>query len=174
MGQKSIGVVGHWLLLAALVLANAVTKVRKCTNPIASEVFKLLPFPLKIYGQDYEVANIKCSFGDSDDNDGDVDKVSSRQHVHALLRKPEGFKGDPIFADDRKVNPYTDPNCQIRPASPDEDELLFNLFIKDLSKCGVLVKNVSNQCMMMAGLSRAPVSSHFILAGLHQREDMVP
>ena len=57
-------------------------------------------------------------------------------------RKPEGFSGAPIFADDRKVEPKTDPFCRIKPDPSDEDGLIYMLHILDLGKCGVLVKNV--------------------------------
>ena len=59
------------------------------------------------------------------------------------MRKPEGFEGTPIFADDRKVDPLRDPECQIRPDIADKDGLIYRLLITDLDKCGVLIKNVS-------------------------------
>ena len=61
----------------------------------------------------------------------------------ARLRKPEGFEGTPIFADDRKVDPLRNPECQIRPDIADKDGLIYRLLITDLDKCGVLIKNVS-------------------------------
>ena len=88
--------------------------------------------------QDYEVSDIDCSFGDvSVETNSRINQL-----LAATLKKPENFKGAPIFADDRGVNPLTDPVCQIRPI--DENENIFNLTINDLDKCGVLVKNVSH------------------------------
>ena len=64
-------------------------------------------------------------------------------------RKPEGFSGAPIFADDRKVEPRTDPYCRIKPDPSDEDGLIYMLHILDLDKCGVLVKNVRKSCRVI-------------------------
>ena len=61
----------------------------------------------------------------------------------ARVRKPEGFKGTPIFADDRKIDPFTDESCQIRPDPSDPTGLMYNMKITDLDQCGVLIKNVS-------------------------------
>ena len=63
--------------------------------------------------------------------------------MSAQLRKPEEFLGSPIFADDRSINPEKDPICQIRSDPNDKTKLKYQLLIKDLEKCGVLVKNVS-------------------------------
>lgn len=63
--------------------------------------------------------------------------------LSARLRKPEGFKGTPLFADDRAVDPLSDPVCQIRPDITDVSRLTFNLLITDFSRCGVLKRNVS-------------------------------
>ena len=48
-----------------------------------------------------------------------------------------------FFADDRSINPETDPICQIQSDPNDKTKLKYQLLIKDLEKCGVLVKNVS-------------------------------
>lgn len=61
----------------------------------------------------------------------------------ALLRKPEGFRGAPLFADDRVTDPVADPVCQIRPEPEDATGLLYRLRITDFSRCGVLKRNVS-------------------------------
>merc|ERR1712226_1215796 len=61
--------------------------------------------------------------------------------MSAQLRKPEEFLGSPIFADDRSINPETDPICQIQSDPNDKTKLKYQLLIKDLEKCGVLVKN---------------------------------
>jgi hypothetical protein len=89
--------------------------------------------------QDYEVADIECSFGEiSSDSNQRIN-----QKLTAKLKKPEGFKGSPIFADERKVDPSVHPACQIRPDEEDPKKLTFLLKINDLTQCGVLIKNVS-------------------------------
>ena len=65
------------------------------------------------------------------------------QRLSARLRKPDGFKGSPIFADERKVDPATHPDCQIRPDETDPKGITFVLKITDLTQCGVLIKNVN-------------------------------
>lgn len=65
-----------------------------------------------------------------------------RDSVTALLRKPEGFRGAPLFADDRTTDPLADPMCQIRPETEDPTALLYRLRIADFTKCGVLKRNV--------------------------------
>ncbi len=64
--------------------------------------------------------------------------------LNAKLRKPEGFQGAPIFADDRKLDPATSQDCQIRPDPTDPTGHMYDLLVRDLSKCGVVVRNVSN------------------------------
>lgn len=61
----------------------------------------------------------------------------------ARLKKPEGFKGSPLFADDRGADPESDPSCQIRPDRLDQSGLMYNLKITDFGRCGVLKRNVS-------------------------------
>lgn len=87
-----------------------------------------------IDAQDYEVTEIQCSFAVS--NLG-----STKDYIMAKLRKPEGFKGHPLFADDRSVDPDTDLACQIRQDLTDPTGLLYNLKISDFGKCGVLKRN---------------------------------
>ena len=90
--------------------------------------------------QDYEVQKIECSFGEvSVENNRRINQILS-----ARLTKPEGFQGSPIFADDRSINPETDPICSIRNDPKDKNKLTYQLLISDLEKCGVLVKNVRN------------------------------
>ena len=91
--------------------------------------------------QDYEVGDIECSFG----RVGVENNRKINERLTARLRKPEGFEGTPIFADDRKVDPLRDSACQIRPDIADKDGLIYRLLINDLSKCGILIKNVSKQ-----------------------------
>ncbi|KAJ2943734.1 hypothetical protein O0L34_g16862 [Tuta absoluta] len=66
---------------------------------------------------------------------------ATRDSVTALLRKPEGFRGAPLFADDRATDPLVDPICQIRPEAEDPTGLLYRLRITDFSRCGVLKRN---------------------------------
>ncbi|KAL3285289.1 hypothetical protein HHI36_019399 [Cryptolaemus montrouzieri] len=89
-----------------------------------------------ILAQDYEVTEIQCTFASST-----VNGASSRDSIVAKLRKPDGFKGHPLFADDRGVNPETDILCQIRPDLTDPTSLRYNLRITDFSRCGVLKRN---------------------------------
>ncbi|XP_044767153.1 uncharacterized protein LOC123323025 isoform X2 [Coccinella septempunctata] len=86
--------------------------------------------------QDYEVTEIQCTFANSNAN-----TLANRDSIIAKLRKPEGFKGHPLFADDRGVNPESDITCQIRPDSTDPAGLRYNLRITDFSRCGVLKRN---------------------------------
>ncbi|XP_026464888.1 uncharacterized protein LOC113367501, partial [Ctenocephalides felis] len=65
----------------------------------------------------------------------------SRDSIVARLRKPEGFRGNPLFADDRAVDPETDPTCQIRPDLTDPTGLGYYLRITDFGRCGVLKRN---------------------------------
>lgn len=62
--------------------------------------------------------------------------------ITARLKKPAGFKGAPLFADDRGVNPETDRECAIRPDVTDPDGIAYTLKITDFSRCGVLKRNV--------------------------------
>ena len=63
--------------------------------------------------------------------------------IVARLKRPAGFKGPPLFADDRSVIPESDRNCQIKQDKNDPAELAFDLKITDFSRCGVLKRNVS-------------------------------
>lgn len=81
------------------------------------------------------VTEIQCTFAISNN-------AATRDSIIAKLRKPEGFKGHPLFADDRAVDPETDITCQIRPDLTDPTGLKYNLKITDFSRCGVLKRNV--------------------------------
>ncbi|CAG4947361.1 unnamed protein product [Parnassius apollo] len=83
--------------------------------------------------QDYDVTDIQCTFASGGSG--------LRDSVTALLRKPEGFRGAPLFADDRMTDPLADPVCQIRPEPEDPTGLLYRLRITDFTKCGVLKRN---------------------------------
>jgi len=79
------------------------------------------------------VSDIQCTFSSQGSNE---------DSITAILRKPSGFKGSPLFADDRSVNPEVDRFCTIEKERNDPSEQLFNLKILDFTKCGVLKRNV--------------------------------
>lgn len=80
------------------------------------------------------VTDIQCSFASQGSNLGDI--------ITAKLKKPIGFKGAPLFADDRAVNPEADFACSIKQDRKDPSELSFDLKITDFTRCGVLKRNV--------------------------------
>lgn len=84
----------------------------------------------------FTVTEIQCTFANGNN-------IGSRDSIIAKLRKPEGFKGHPLFADDRAVDPERDPSCQIRPDLLDPTGLRYSLKITDFGRCGVLKRNVS-------------------------------
>ncbi|XP_017783560.1 PREDICTED: uncharacterized protein LOC108567538 [Nicrophorus vespilloides] len=84
--------------------------------------------------QDYEVSEIQCTFASGNG-------MGTRDLIVAKLKKPDGFKGAPLFADDRAVDPEADPLCQIRPDTADPAGLKYNLRISDFTHCGVLKRN---------------------------------
>ncbi|KAJ9575805.1 hypothetical protein L9F63_007346, partial [Diploptera punctata] len=88
----------------------------------------------------YKLTDVQCTFGSTDTHKHHGIGVA-RDTIAARLRKPEGFRGSPIFADDRQVDPVTDPSCQIRPDPSDLEELTYDLLITDFSRCGVLKRN---------------------------------
>ena len=107
-------------------------------------------FLFQVLAQDYEVAEIECSFGEiSSDSNQRIN-----QKLTAKLKKPEGFKGSPIFADERKVDPSVHPECQIRPDEADPKKISYLLKINDLTQCGVLIKNVSYSFVFLIILIR--------------------
>ncbi|CAB3362073.1 Hypothetical predicted protein [Cloeon dipterum] len=82
--------------------------------------------------QDYDVTNLQCSFAS---NGGTRDSISAK------LRKPSGFRGAPLFADDRAVDPSTDPQCQIRLDQSDPTDMTYNMLVTDFHRCGVVKVN---------------------------------
>lgn len=62
----------------------------------------------------------------------------------ARLKRPTGFKGTPLFADDRSIDPASDKNCAIKPDPNDASNLYFDMKITDFKRCGVLKRNVSH------------------------------
>lgn len=80
------------------------------------------------------VSELQCSF---------ASQGGSRDQISARLRKPGGFRGSPLFADDRRVDPATDPYCQIRLDPSDPTDMTYNMLVNDFSRCGVVKRNVS-------------------------------
>lgn len=82
------------------------------------------------------VSEIQCSIASSSSSTPDI--------LTARLKKPSGFKGAPLFADDRSVNPEADRECSIQPEVNDPDSLAYTLKITDFKRCGVLKRNVKS------------------------------
>ncbi|XP_021951890.2 uncharacterized protein LOC110848861 isoform X2 [Folsomia candida] len=96
-----------------------------------------------VLGQNYEVADIDCAIG-----------TGGKELLTARLRRPDGFRGMPIFADDRgqllkepsmpAIIPQElseDVPCQILPDPIDGSGRVFKLRITDFSQCGVMKRN---------------------------------
>lgn len=90
----------------------------------------------------FVVSEIQCSFSTDSLRVGKA-LLGVKDVISARLKKPEGFKGHPLFADDRSVDPLIDPVCQIRPDLSDVSLLTYNLLVTDFTRCGVLRRNVS-------------------------------
>lgn len=90
----------------------------------------------------FSVSDIQCTFM-NEARRADKGIVGTRDSITAKLRKPEGFKGSPLFADDRGVDPLNDPICQIRPDPTDLTHHTYLLVVSDFTRCGVLKRNVS-------------------------------
>jgi hypothetical protein len=80
------------------------------------------------------VSELQCSF---------TSQGGNRDQISARLRKPGGFRGSPLFADDRRVDPATDPYCQIRLDPADPTDMTYNMLVTDFGRCGVVKRNVS-------------------------------
>ncbi|XP_018406789.1 PREDICTED: uncharacterized protein LOC108782893 [Cyphomyrmex costatus] len=80
--------------------------------------------------QDYEVSDIQCSGAGSA-----VDLLTAK------IKRPVGFRGTPLFADDRSANPLADIHCQIRPDPNDPQEDNYFLKVTDFTRCGILKRN---------------------------------
>ncbi|KAL0114568.1 hypothetical protein PUN28_011699 [Cardiocondyla obscurior] len=80
--------------------------------------------------QDYEVSDIQCSGAGS-----------AADLLTAKIKRPVGFRGTPLFADDRSANPLADIHCQIRPDPNDPQEDNYFLKVTDFSRCGILKRN---------------------------------
>ncbi|XP_055594112.1 uncharacterized protein LOC129745207 [Uranotaenia lowii] len=112
-------------------MLSRIDRARRGSCRVIAVVFVAL-LPL-VRSQDYDVTDIQCSFASQGSNLGDI--------ITAKLKKPIGFKGAPLFADDRAVNPETDFACSIKQDRKDQGELSYDLKITDFSRCGVLKRN---------------------------------
>ncbi|XP_034474110.1 uncharacterized protein LOC117781456 [Drosophila innubila] len=102
-------------------------------NYIYFKVYLLFVFPVYCYAQDYEVADVQCTFSTVGSDIEDL--------ITATLKRPVGFKGVPIFADDRNGVKDTNPHCIISRDNSDVDERTYSLRINDFTRCGVLKRN---------------------------------
>ncbi|XP_076755167.1 uncharacterized protein LOC143425957 [Xylocopa sonorina] len=80
--------------------------------------------------QDYEISDIQCNGAGS-----------AADLLTAKIKRPVGFRGAPLFADDRSANPLTDIHCQIKPDPNDLQEDNYFLKVTDFSRCGILKRN---------------------------------
>lgn len=87
------------------------------------------------------MSDIQCSFS--------AQGSSTTDSITARLKKPVGFKGAPLFADDRSVNPEADRHCIIRQDPTDQEGVTYVLKITDFSRCGVLKRNVGVNISIM-------------------------
>ena len=94
-------------------------------------VLTLLSSSTGVVGQDYSVTDIDCQYGGNAENGV----------ISAKLRKPEGFQGVPIFADDRAIDPETSDVCSIQRSKGDATGLVYDLNVTNFSSCGVVLRN---------------------------------
>ncbi|XP_050434355.1 uncharacterized protein LOC126841754 isoform X2 [Adelges cooleyi] len=110
-------------------------------NLFRAAVFLIAVFKThEVAAQDYDVSEIQCSFSSDSLRVGKA-LMGVKDVISAKLKKPEGFKGHPLFADDRTVDPLIDPVCQIRPDLSDVTLLTYSLLVSDFTRCGVLRRN---------------------------------
>ncbi|KAH8404413.1 hypothetical protein KR222_011036, partial [Zaprionus bogoriensis] len=81
----------------------------------------------------YSVADVQCTFSTVGSEIEDL--------ITATLKRPAGFKGSPMFADDRIGVKEANPQCVISRDTSDEDERTYSLRINDFTRCGVLKRN---------------------------------
>ncbi|KAH8376935.1 hypothetical protein KR093_002290, partial [Drosophila rubida] len=79
------------------------------------------------------VADVQCTFSSVGSDIEDL--------ITATLKRPVGFKGVPMFADDRNGAKDLNPHCIISRDSADVDERTYSLRINDFTHCGVLKRN---------------------------------
>lgn len=112
------------------------------------------------------MSDIQCSFSSQGASTSDM--------ITARLKKPVGFKGAPLFADDRSVNPENDRACMIRGDPTDPDGITYALKITDFSRCGVLKRNVSEMFIEINAISaKITFWFSFLFAGIRSRTNMV-
>ncbi|XP_030383984.1 uncharacterized protein LOC115631402 [Scaptodrosophila lebanonensis] len=87
--------------------------------------------PLKCVTQDYDVNDIQCAFSSSGSSIEDL--------ITAKLKRPVGFKGAPMFADDHEINTHSNRYCLI--TKDPNDDVTYSLRITNFSRCGVLKRN---------------------------------
>lgn len=83
----------------------------------------------------YLVADVQCTFSTVGSDIEDL--------ITATLKRPAGFKGSPMFADDRIGVKEPNPHCIISRDTSDEDDRSYSLRINDFTRCGVLKRNVT-------------------------------
>lgn len=94
------------------------------------------------------VADVQCTFSTVGSDIEDL--------ITATLKRPAGFKGSPMFADDRIGVKEPNPHCIISRDTSDEDDRTYNLRINDFTRCGVLKRNVSTLkrcCIIISDIS---------------------
>ncbi|XP_032293843.1 uncharacterized protein [Drosophila virilis] len=97
------------------------------------KIYILFVLPCFCIAQDYEVADVQCTFSTTGSEAEDL--------ITATLKRPVGFKGVPMFADDRSGLKDLNPHCLISKDISDMDERTYNLRINDFTRCGVLKRN---------------------------------
>ncbi|XP_050722706.1 uncharacterized protein LOC127001655 isoform X2 [Eriocheir sinensis] len=95
-------------------------------NVLRASLLLLSEYVLLTLTQEYQVADIYCEFGEG----------GERERLEARIRKPEGFRAHPRFAD-TIANSLTDAVCQIR----QESQYVYRLMVTDFSSCGVARKD---------------------------------
>ncbi|XP_076305456.1 uncharacterized protein LOC143222630 [Tachypleus tridentatus] len=78
--------------------------------------------------EEYEVSDIKCHEGT--DSDG-------KDIITATLRKPDGFRGHPVFTENRGIQPQKHNKCQIIPDLNDLSSSVYFLRVMDFTVCPV-------------------------------------
>ncbi|XP_067135091.1 uncharacterized protein [Centruroides vittatus] len=78
------------------------------------------------------VYNIRCH---------DTNSLGGAEVFTAVLKKPEGFRGHPIFAENRNIRAAADEECQIREDKTNPSNVVYRLKVSDYVKCPVERKN---------------------------------
>ena len=85
------------------------------------------------------MADVKCfQLYDPTNSGSGSNKVHPYpQQMGARLKKPENFRGHPLFADDHRVNPISDRECSIVAEPNDSAGRIYRMLISNFSRCGV-------------------------------------